>query len=98
MVHEYARSGALLGGEEAITTSNKGGGSPSNNNGGSHGFSSFFVDWGEFRGSPASAMEETLGWLRTEYGSVEGYLNDHVGFEAKQREQLGTLLLRNDNM
>ena len=91
MVHEYARSGALLGGEEAATSSSKGVGSASKNNG-ANGFSSSGVDWGKFRGSPATAMEETLAWLRMEYGSVDAYLNHHVGFEAMQHQQLRTLL------
>eukprot|EP00977_Amphora_coffeiformis_P022808 scaffold11575_cov179-Amphora_coffeaeformis.AAC.1 len=37
-----------------------------------------FIDWSRFRGSPASAMEQTLKWIRDRHGSVENYLLQEV--------------------
>lgn len=45
------------------------------------------IDWSYFRGSPAYAMEETLAWVRSWYGSVEGYM-DSISFGAEKRAQL----------
>ena len=36
--------------------------------------SSSLIDWSVFRGSPASAMQETLEWVDQTYGSMDGYL------------------------
>jgi hypothetical protein len=37
------------------------------------------VDWSRLRGSPPEAMRETLGWLRSEYGAIDLYLEDCLG-------------------
>jgi hypothetical protein len=44
-----------------------------------------YIDWNLFRGSPAQAMIDTLDWIDSQYGSIDGYL-DSIGFTAKQRE------------
>ena len=51
------------------------------------------IDWSNFRGSPPSAMSQTLAWLNTEYGSVDSYLDD-CGFGAEKRDQLRAALVR----
>lgn len=45
------------------------------------------IDWSYFRGSPAETMEETLTWIREQYGSVEGYL-DSISFGEEKRSGL----------
>lgn len=42
------------------------------------------VDWSFFRGSPASAMEDTLSFLSDNYGGMDGYL-DRIEFTEHQR-------------
>lgn len=50
------------------------------------------VDWAYFRGSPESAMTETLTYLREEYnGGINGYL-DALGFPESQRIALRDLV------
>lgn len=39
------------------------------------------------RGSPAEGMEGTLAYVRSQWGSVEAYL-DHAGFDGKRRRRL----------
>mmetsp|Transcript_2755 Transcript_2755/g.7582 ORF Transcript_2755/g.7582 Transcript_2755/m.7582 type:complete len:354 (-) Transcript_2755:45-1106(-) len=45
------------------------------------------IDWSYFRGSPADAMEDTLAWIRDQYGSVEAYL-DSISFGEEKRNGL----------
>jgi len=42
-----------------------------------------FIDWSRFRGSPASAMEQTLQWIRDQHGSVENYLLLDMGLDKE---------------
>jgi protein tyrosine/serine phosphatase len=45
------------------------------------------IDWSYFRGSPSSAMHDTLSSIRQQYGSVEGYL-DSISFDKEKRSRL----------
>ncbi|OEU16063.1 hypothetical protein FRACYDRAFT_238649 [Fragilariopsis cylindrus CCMP1102] len=49
--------------------------------------SSSTIDWSYFRGSPSSAMHDTLGSIRQQYGSIEGYL-DNISFGREKRSRL----------
>jgi len=49
------------------------------------------VDWSALRGSPAKAMQDTLAWVRQEYGAVDAFLEGAGADEAWRR----TLLSRN---
>ena len=49
------------------------------------------VDWSALRGSPAKAMQDTLAWVRQEYGAVDAFLEGADADEAWRR----TLLSRN---
>ena len=51
------------------------------------------IDWSYFRGSPTEAMQDTLSWVRKQYGSVEGYL-DSISFDEKKRNELRKYCLR----
>jgi len=42
-----------------------------------------FIDWSRFRGSPASAMEQTLQWIRDRYGSIENYMLLDLGLDKE---------------
>jgi Tyrosine phosphatase family len=44
------------------------------------------VDWSHFRGSPESAMRDTLLWIQATYGSMDCYL-DSIGFSKSQRRK-----------
>lgn len=44
-----------------------------------------YIDWNLFRGSPAQAMIDTLDWMESRYGSIDGYL-DSIGFTADKRQ------------
>ena len=43
------------------------------------------VDWSALRGSPAEAMAETFAFLRSEHGSIDGYLATALG-DASEAE------------
>jgi protein tyrosine/serine phosphatase len=45
------------------------------------------IDWSYFRGSPSSAMHDTLSSIRQQYGSIEGYL-DSISFDKEKRYRL----------
>jgi len=81
IVRSYGMSGDLLGGEDSQKAAE---GQENKSDGGSRGGT---VDWSRFRGSPESAMAETLDWMNSRYGSVEGYL-DTIGFDAGRRSLL----------
>ena len=49
--------------------------------------SSSTIDWSYFRGSPSSAMHDTLSSIRLQYGSIEGYL-DSISFGKEKRSRL----------
>ena len=68
IVSSYAQSGPLIG-ENSARSENQ------------HQSSGTFIDWSKFRGSPSSAMVDTLYWLRNRYGSVNGYLKQEIGIE-----------------
>ncbi|VEU37733.1 unnamed protein product [Pseudo-nitzschia multistriata] len=85
MVESYALSGSNIGELPNQTRAGDGGDSSSS--------SSSTIDWSYFRGSPASAMEDTLAWTRRNYGSVEGYL-DSICFGEEKRAQLRKHCLR----
>jgi Tyrosine phosphatase family len=74
IIHAYGRSGALLGEDE--TSSNNMAATSS----------AGLVDWSYFRGSPESAMRNTLLWIQATYGSMDGYLNS-IGFSNSQRRR-----------
>jgi len=76
IVDAYALSGELLG--ELPNQSKDSDDSSS---------STSTIDWSYFRGSPAETMEDTLVWIREQYGSVEGYL-DSISFGEKKRSEL----------
>ena len=40
------------------------------------------VDWSALRGSPAKAMQDTLAWVRQEYGAVDSFLEGAGADEA----------------
>lgn len=79
IIREYSLSGDLLGGEDAAAT--RGVSRPETSSG------SGMVDWSHFRGSPPSAMEDTLKWVNQRYGSVENYM-DVISFDFEQRKCL----------
>mmetsp|Transcript_28729 Transcript_28729/g.43826 ORF Transcript_28729/g.43826 Transcript_28729/m.43826 type:complete len:293 (-) Transcript_28729:1833-2711(-) len=74
IIEAYSLSGDLLG-EGAVQSPSKG----NSKNG--------MIDWSFFRGSPASAMQDTLRWIRQRNGSVEAYL-DTILFSSRQRQML----------
>mmetsp|Transcript_14168 Transcript_14168/g.28569 ORF Transcript_14168/g.28569 Transcript_14168/m.28569 type:complete len:354 (+) Transcript_14168:464-1525(+) len=78
IVEAYRLSGELLGGEDATAAS---GGSDSDKSAGG------MIDWSHFRGSPPSAMIDTLQWVRDRYGSIYAYL-DAASFDEEQRMAL----------
>jgi protein tyrosine/serine phosphatase len=49
--------------------------------------SSSTIDWSYFRGSPSSAMHDTLSSIRQQYGSITGYL-DSIYFDEEKRSRL----------
>ena len=49
--------------------------------------SSSTIDWSYFRGSPSSAMHDTLSSIRQQYGSIDGYL-DSISFGKEKRSRL----------
>ena len=63
----YVLSEALLGEGDGVSSTRS---TTSNGSGGGGGL----VDWSKLRGSPPTAMEETLSWTKQEYGSVHNYL------------------------
>lgn len=74
VVSNYAASGALLGGEDARAPYNEKYSRKTTTT----------IDWSRFRGSPESAMRETLDWIHSTHGSVDTYL-DSVGVTKEQR-------------
>lgn len=72
LIEAYRLSEQYLGQDQHIRAGN------SNND---------YIDWNLFRGSPAQAMTDTLDWIESHYGSVDGYL-DSIGFTAEQRQAL----------
>ena len=46
------------------------------------------VDWSKLRGAPPEAMAETLGYLRSEYGAIDGFLESVECGEAWRAELL----------
>ena len=71
IIAAYAESGPLIGEspDEPSQREDKAGGA--------------FIDWSRFRGSPASAMKQTLEWIRDRHGSVENYLLQDVGLDKE---------------
>lgn len=51
------------------------------------------ISWSSFRGSPKKVMVETLAGLRSEYGSVDSYL-DRAGFDKTKRAALKKVLFQ----
>jgi len=77
IVNDYAVSEKLLGPEEMEKVETQ---AQNNNNGGGT-----MIDWGYFRGSPASAMVDTLEWTRQTYGgSLDGYLNSLSSLDKQE--------------
>ena len=50
------------------------------------------VDWSALRGSPAEAMQDTLAWVRREYGAVDAFLEGAGADEAWRRTLLSSRL------
>jgi len=78
ILEAYALSDELLGGDN-------GGKDYSSGEGGG-------IDWSYFRGSPPSAMADTMKWVRKRYGSFDSYL-DSILFRSEQRASLRRILL-----
>ena len=79
IVRDYALSGELLGEEQATPKEERSSGG--------------MIDWNYFRGSPASAMVDTMEWTRQRYGSIGDYLGTtRVDEELLQcfREEMAT--------
>lgn len=70
IIETYAESGPLIG-------------ECSDNVGQEEANSGTFIDWSRFRGSPASAMEDTLDWIQRRHGSIEEYLLNDVCLNPK---------------
>ena len=55
------------------------------------------VDWTSMAGSPPEAMSGTLEWLRSEHGSIDGYLASEMalgdGYEEWRRKLLNAVRL-----
>mmetsp|Transcript_11904 Transcript_11904/g.35478 ORF Transcript_11904/g.35478 Transcript_11904/m.35478 type:complete len:288 (+) Transcript_11904:159-1022(+) len=83
IVAAYAVSGGNLGGEDA---KDPGGRADDVSRDGVE------VDWSRFRGSPASAMTETLEWLDDEYGGPRGYLAKSCGVSMERQAKLRELV------
>ena len=49
------------------------------------------IDYSRFYGSPKAVMEGVLAYVKTNHGSVDGYL-DSIGFDASDREALRAAL------
>jgi len=87
ILEAYGASGDLLGGEDstasrnAVANGDKGGGGKGG-----------MIDWSCFRGSPPSAMKETLEWTRRRYGSVENYLAEG-SFDVEEQREFRRILL-----
>ena len=77
LIRSYGRSGDLLGESPSSPSSSS---SATNEQTG-------LVDWSHFRGSPETAMAETLAWVNQSYGSVDGYL-DRISFSNEKRQLL----------
>ena len=88
ILEAYSASGDLLGGEEsssaAAESSSESPGKSKSNSG--------TIDWSYFRGSPSSAMADTLGWIRQRHGSLENYL-EFASFDEEQQKKLKQTLL-----
>ena len=80
IIDNYSLSGDLLGGDDAATASRS-----SDADFASSSDSGGMVDWSHFRGSPSSAMEDTLEWIYQRYGSVEKYM-DTISFDDQRRK------------
>jgi hypothetical protein len=84
ILEAYSASGDLLGGEESSSavadSSSEDPDSASKSNSG-------MIDWSHFRGSPSSAMTDTLEWIRQRHGSVENYL-EFASFGKEQQKKL----------
>lgn len=76
VINTYAESGPLL--EETVATEFN-----SDNRS-----SGTFIDWSRFRGSPSVAMEDTLEWIKSRYGSVENYIETELGLGGDFVERL----------
>lgn len=76
IVESYAESGPLLGetATSCMSTSERS--------------SDTFIDWSRFRGSPPSAMIDTLEWIKSHHGSVEKYITKEVGLENEYIDKL----------
>ena len=86
-------SGKLLGGEDdTIDSSSSTSSSSTREKTNKKNQSSGMVDWSYFRGSPKTAMKETIEWIQQRYGSIDGYL-DSIDFDERQRQQLRDALL-----
>ena len=74
LVDEYAKSGTLLGEDlnEPAREEEKRG----------------LLDFSKFRGSPPSAMSDTLAWIRERYGSVQGYVKIALSVDSTTLEKL----------
>lgn len=85
IIQAYGKSGALLGEDEdsllqASTRSNTAAAATSSSAGGEQ--PGGLVDWSYFRGSPELAMIETLRWIQSTHGSIDGYL-DYISFSRQ---------------
>jgi hypothetical protein len=89
ILEAYGASGDLLGGEESSSAAESSSEDPdcaSKSNSG-------MIDWSHFRGSPSSAMADTLEWIRERHGSVENYL-EFASFDKEQQKNLKQTLLQ----
>ena len=77
IIDQYAMSGDLLGESSDSAPSDQ---ESSGNTG--------MVDWSRLRGSPPSAMEDTLSWIRHRYGSVQKYISNGLWMDSTMLEKL----------
>ena len=85
IIEAYRLSGSLLGEEDGNARMMGTDGNSKNSGGG-------MVNWSYFRGSPSSAMADTLQWIREQHGSVEGYLDSSASFGAEERGVLRDII------
>lgn len=74
IIEQYAMSGELLGESPGSKPAKRSSGT--------------MLDWSRLRGSPASAMEETLNWVRQRHGSVQEYITNTLRIDSATLEKL----------
>jgi protein-tyrosine phosphatase len=89
ILEAYGASGDLLGGEESSSAAAESSEDPD----GASKSDSGMIDWSHFRGSPSSAMADTLEWTRRRHGSMENYL-EFASFGKEQQTKLKQTLLQ----